>query len=393
MPSLKDGPMACTHPQMAAFTGELRQLRAHCIYLLQKHREAHPDQPWTPADGPGPSNVSEADLPKLKLVTTIAFDNGKPQFPPPKTRLSDELVYLATKFLKAGERGILYPYDFLLQGDINPDRIPSDPCPIIWAHGLPFFPVFKGYYILCGRQHADWVGWLLRQNARRLTKDFPYWTIGPVVAPGTAVELPRTVERQLHVHKPTSMKDCEKGMEKAATARDVVSALHNHGSVVPKTSSGGFVISELYRVPGYNVRCGPNYDDGQRSQYVDSSWFAANAIEDFDYMESVNAGYFNERNPRVIFSDSEDELAKKEPEVQAAIDQVKREDPAGCSLFDPAVMTRQTSTNTTANDDSKDADMDMDNELFYTNDDTSDDSRPAKRLRVTEPAHGTVDMQ
>lgn len=270
--------------------------------LLDNHEKSTPDQLWSAEDGAGPLWVNEADLPKLKLVTSWTKKGLKPGFPPRSTRLSDELVYLATKFLRAKDRGKLYPYDFFPQGDIRPERVPSDPCPIVFAHGLPFFPVFKGYYVLCGRQHAPWIGWILHPRIHSAIKGFPYWTIGPVVAPGTAVALERTIERQLHVHKPASMEECERGIERQQCARDVVSKNHADGSVVPLTSTGGFVVSELYHVPGYNVRCGPPLTNGRRADRIGRKWYRDNEVHSFDY-DRASKKYSNQRNPRVVSYD------------------------------------------------------------------------------------------
>lgn len=282
MPTIKDGPMACSKTSMVAYTHELKNLRSACIRYLEEHEKAYPDQIWSEEDGEGRAPTSDKDKARLKLVTKVPFQDGKPVFPPANTRLSDELVYLATKFLKLKDRARDYPYDFLSNGDIDPGRVPSGVGPIVFAHGLPFFPVFKGYYILCGRKHVSWVGWMLHDKEYRLIKGYPIWTIGPVVAPGSAVALERTVERQLRVHKAMSMRDVAKCEEAAASTRDVVSSFHNHGSVVPKTSAGGFIIAALYQVPGYSVHCGPNFDTGGKAESVSREFFKENRIEELD---------------------------------------------------------------------------------------------------------------
>ena len=303
---LKDGPMACSNIAMPIYTIKLKNQRDDCISLLNAHEKYTPDHFWHASDGPGNEPSTDRDKSCLKLATPIGFERGKPIFPPANTRLSDELVYLATKFIKTTDRGRDYPYDFQERGDIRPDRVPSGVGPIIWAHGLPFFPVFKGYYILCGREHAHWIGWMLHPKQFGTIKDYPTWTIGPVIAPGSAVQLARSVERQLRVHKPATAKEVDKGTEKNQGARDVVSMLHHHGTVVPRSSSGGFVICPLYRVQGYTIRVGPNAPGGMRANQMAKAYFKDNNIQDFDYDAALKVPYYNEKNP-LIYGDDDDE--------------------------------------------------------------------------------------
>lgn len=51
-----------------------------------------------------------------------------------------------------------YPEDFNRAGDIRADRTPEDPVPLFEVCGLFFFTVYKGYYILTGRQQAGVFG-------------------------------------------------------------------------------------------------------------------------------------------------------------------------------------------------------------------------------------------
>lgn len=315
MGQLKEGPMACAKANGINFTNELIQRKNECVIRLTEHNLQTPDILWKPQDGEGPAPFSEGDKAKFKLVTTITYDNGNPTgkivWPPKFTRLSDELVYLATKFLKASDRAANYPYDFNDRGDIREQRVPSGVSPIVWAHGLPFFPVFKGYYILCGREHARWVGWLLNKKEHRTTAAYPMWTIGPVVAPGSAVNLSRIVTRQMHLHVPKSAKDVEKRWEKVDTARDVVSTAHYMMSVVPKTPSKGFILAPIYQVEGYHVRCGPNTIGGKGLE-IGRRTLSNHGVADFDYDASLKRPYTNEENPAAIHSDESDETSEEE---------------------------------------------------------------------------------
>lgn len=236
----------------------------------------------------------------MRLVTIITFKNDKPVFPPPYTRLSDELVYLATKFLTTKVRGKDYPYDFLDKGDIRPDRVPSGVGPLVWAHGLPHFPVYKGYYILCGRKHAKWVGWIMNSPGP-LTKKYPMWTIGAVVAPESALGLPRTpriTERQLRVHKPRHTRDVENGSEKAPGAHDVVQKVHFDLSIVPRNSSGGYQLVPICQIPGYRIRVGPNWVNGRPAEMVNQEMFSAHGMESFDYAKALQKLYSNQMRPQ-----------------------------------------------------------------------------------------------
>jgi hypothetical protein len=316
MGQLKEGPMACGKANTINFTNELIQRKNDCANRLTEHNLQTPDVIWKPQDGEGHAPFSEGDKAKFKLVTTITYENGNPNnkiiWPPKFTRLSDELVYLATKFLKASERAAKYPYDFNDRGDIREQRVSSGVSPIVWAHGLPFLPVFKGYYILCGREHARWVGWLLNKKEHRITVAYPMWTIGPVVAPGSAVNLSRTVTRQMHLHVPKSAKDVEKRWEKVYTARDVVSTAHYLPSVVPKTPSKGFILAPIYQVEGYHVRCGPNTITGGKGLEIGRRTLSNHSVSDFDYDASLKRPYANEENPAAIHSDESDEPSEEE---------------------------------------------------------------------------------
>lgn len=290
--------MACEPDKKAAFLRTLNVLRADCIHLLEVHEHDIPDRYWRPGDPVTKTPPRSAkDRSRLKVCLTVTFNSDRePIFPPANTRLSDELVYLATKFLKSRERAIAYPYDFDVKGDIDPNRIPSGVAPLVRAHGLPFFPVYKGYYVLCGRKHAKWIGWLLNRKDRATTGRFPAWTIGPVVAPASAVEMSRTIERQLRVHKATTARHFEKGEEGRVAARDVVSTCHCDLSVVPRTPdmSGGYRVMPIYQVLGYSVQCGPDWDESQRAAVVDRRVFVEGGVG-FDYSAALKKPLVSQR--------------------------------------------------------------------------------------------------
>ncbi|KAJ5967452.1 hypothetical protein N7501_003700 [Penicillium viridicatum] len=45
-------------------------------------------------------------------------------------------------------RNARWPADFNTDGDIVPERWPMGDAVVLWMHGLPFLPVFSGYYLL-----------------------------------------------------------------------------------------------------------------------------------------------------------------------------------------------------------------------------------------------------
>jgi hypothetical protein len=102
-------------------------------------------------------------------------------------------------------------------------------------------------------------------------------------------------------------------MEKSPVARDVVSNKHFDGSVVPRDSKGGFMITPIYRVQGYSTKVGPNAADGPRAMQMGKLWFTKHRIQDFDWDAVSKVHYTNERNP-MIYGD--DEPAEAEEEVQ-----------------------------------------------------------------------------
>lgn len=295
---LKDAPAACEAEDHEAFVLALKANRVECIRQVEIHEHRTPDLFWRTGDPAGRPPRSEKDKARMKLVATVSYKNDKPVFPPAFTRLSDELVYLATKFLTVATRGKHYPYDFMKNGDIRRERVPSGVSPIVWAHGLPHFPVYKGYYILCGRKHAKWVGWWLNIPNWPTKKSYPVWTIGAVVAPASALGLPRAVERQLRVHKPSATRDVETGSEKYSGAHDVVQKVHYDHSIVPKNSSGGYRVIPICQTQGYQIRVGPNWPNGRLADVVHQEMFSANGLEHFEYNEALKKPYVNERCPQ-----------------------------------------------------------------------------------------------
>lgn len=145
------------------------------------------------------------------------------------------------------------------------------------------------------------------------------WTVGLVVAPGSAVDLPRAVERQLRVHKALSVADVEGNWEKIPAARDVVSTRHWDLSVVP-VLGGGYRLMPIYRVPGYNLRCGPDWENGRSASFVGREAWVESGVDDFDWDEFWEWEYRNEKFPD-YYSPHSDESGSEEEDETDEVDE------------------------------------------------------------------------
>ncbi|KAJ5808701.1 hypothetical protein N7474_009970 [Penicillium riverlandense] len=289
---IKNAMMACPVEEAANFTARLKTLRQSCISSLLELRH-FPDVIWQPSDGPGENPANEVDRIQLKLVIEVTWRDNKPDFPPANTRLSDELVYLAVKYIPAKARGSYWPYDFTVQGDIRTNRVPSGPPVIVWAHGLPFFPVYRGYYILTGREHARYIGWKLRVKDWGMCKHAAIWSIGAVLAPASAVALPRSLDRQLRLHTP-SMKELPSPWEKDLHP-DYMASRHHLCAVLPRGAGHAFIFP-LCKFQGYHVTCGPHPHDGFGTAQMKKDYFQE-WVEGFDFQTMVDKPYVNETVP------------------------------------------------------------------------------------------------
>ncbi|CAI7565293.1 unnamed protein product [Penicillium viridicatum] len=87
-------------------------------------------------------------------------DDGDLVTPPADVRLSDRLVFLivVNNICPGRHRNARWPADFNTDGDIFAERWPMGGAVVVWAHGLPFLPVFSDYYLLAGAglRHYLW---------------------------------------------------------------------------------------------------------------------------------------------------------------------------------------------------------------------------------------------
>lgn len=72
------------------------------------------------------------------------------EWPSEGTELSDAAAYMAVKLLAGSERSRRYPGDFDSNGNLRTIQVPLGPTMQIYAHGSYYFPVYRGYYVLCG---------------------------------------------------------------------------------------------------------------------------------------------------------------------------------------------------------------------------------------------------
>ncbi|KAJ5675357.1 hypothetical protein N7462_008254 [Penicillium macrosclerotiorum] len=145
------------------------------LWVSRRAAQDAPDRPmWTPE-----TVLSSLDIKGLNKSGKKDLTDGfpvygeKPTFegtrltnmPPAYVALTDEWVEIVCGLTTNRERGQKWPLDFNTQGDISADRIPVDPAPLKMAHGLFSFPVYRSYYILCGRTVARVLGYLFHDKS------------------------------------------------------------------------------------------------------------------------------------------------------------------------------------------------------------------------------------
>ncbi|KAJ6190943.1 hypothetical protein N7519_000964 [Penicillium mononematosum] len=115
------------------------------------------------------SPTAYSDKHNLPYYNEIELDDdGWLVTPPAGHRLSDALVFLIVgqNLVVARNRHGKWPADFNSDGDLNPDRWPQGDPVVIWAHGIPFIPVYADYYALVG-SHLHKYMWLLTKKLMR----------------------------------------------------------------------------------------------------------------------------------------------------------------------------------------------------------------------------------
>jgi hypothetical protein len=164
------------------------------ITALENAKRITPHPVWQ-ADYEAP--VGKLPSTALPLYVNVNIQsNGTHTVPPRGVKLSDENLYLVTKAVSYDERGKDYPEDFNRAGDIKPERTPEDPAPLFC--GLYFFAVYKGYYILGGRQYAIRFETKLANKVDKALTGSVGWTISKVQTPTGAHKANTALRRTYH---------------------------------------------------------------------------------------------------------------------------------------------------------------------------------------------------
>ncbi|KAJ6023898.1 hypothetical protein N7540_004695 [Penicillium herquei] len=166
--------------------------------------DAFQAEPETP-DYPPPSTTPQSLSPQPFHTVTIDF-----------------IVYLIVKTVSQTERGNHWPDVFTKAGDIKVGRDPQDPAPLAQAFGLPFFFVYKDYYVLCRKAH---------KMATESIKSGPKRP--------TSSEVPTISPWDPSLPPPTSSPCLAKYFrilaEESSKRYDVVRIQHDHGTIFWKT--------------------------------------------------------------------------------------------------------------------------------------------------------------
>ncbi|KAJ5615278.1 hypothetical protein N7537_000392 [Penicillium hordei] len=137
----------------------------------------------------------------LPYYDKIEFDsNGYLVLPPGDHRLSDALVFLIVGQNVAATRNRhgKWPADFDSAGDIYPRRWPMGHPVIVWAHGIPFIPVFADYYALVGSHLRKYL-WLITTKTSHAKLKHEGWHLGEITVSPKKLHPPVDMSRILNV--------------------------------------------------------------------------------------------------------------------------------------------------------------------------------------------------
>ncbi|RAH42181.1 uncharacterized protein BO95DRAFT_484916 [Aspergillus brunneoviolaceus CBS 621.78] len=216
-----------------AFKIQLQELATLCQRLCSTYRppkntwqlgDPKPPRPSLPI-GKNQSKIKKQDQLEIwgswPLVSTF-WDPAQHGWPPYGVRLPDAWVYIAIKLLSTTERHDKYPADFDGSGMVRQSRVPCGPTFVISAHGVFAYPIFKGYYVLCGEEGRKHCAWLLQRQRDAAGNKFQFKTIiaGPVLPP-SSMRPPHSSIVKLPRHRPVTTADSTtpKRLDKAETDR------------------------------------------------------------------------------------------------------------------------------------------------------------------------------
>ncbi|RAL08364.1 uncharacterized protein BO97DRAFT_446257 [Aspergillus homomorphus CBS 101889] len=208
------------------FKSRLEELHSLCKKLYHKYDA--PRGSWRQGD---PPPVAEPEHTKgrgtgskvgrreaIELWSTWPLVSGiwnpiQDGWPPYGVRLTDAWMYLAAKHLSNSERHKKFPGDFDQNGLIRQSRLPSGPTYLVSAHGMLVYPIYKGYYVLCGEAGRKYCTWLLQSQSEAVGNKFSFKSIivGPVIPP-TGTRSTHVFELQRHVPLSNSGTDAAAGL-------------------------------------------------------------------------------------------------------------------------------------------------------------------------------------
>ncbi|KAG0152674.1 hypothetical protein PDIDSM_2479 [Penicillium digitatum] len=169
---------------------ESQRLSKLIFTTTDKAGTSHPIDGQRNGKRPGPSSGGKINMDRVSAWMVFHFSIHN------YWDLVKQEACLALSYVRLTDEGIFYclctmtPYqlssrfqaDFDQHGDVRTSRIPLDPPMIIWANGLPWFPVYKAFYVLCGSWNP--ASHLVGRKYRSSTSEF---FIGVALAPADAV--------------------------------------------------------------------------------------------------------------------------------------------------------------------------------------------------------------
>lgn len=220
--------------------------------------------------------VKQFSDPSMQPTPTSDDKAGGEIWPPRYSALSDEWVYLVSKFKTVVERRQDYPLDFTSQGHLALGRIPEDPAPIIWAHHILFYPVYRGHTVLCGRHAASIITWKLH----KLQDLLPTGTyIGLVPIPDEILNHPdfpfgSSIFRYQDYHDKAS-EPLENEDKNSWVAKERELEVHDKWTVKPgdltiKFNSTGYSLIQIQNLP--NFKRSSNELNPKASVYTDEDF-------------------------------------------------------------------------------------------------------------------------
>lgn len=189
------------------------------------------------------------------------YDNTGKWIPPKQgLRLSDLQVYNASKNLKNEELHTLYPYDFESNGNVRTmkTRLSKNPCPLVWAHGLPWIVVNRDTVPLAGSDLCRDAVAPTTKSDKAVAAAPSAWTVGLILAPPAFVASNLDHARQLEYHHAEGTGASSKyPKESRLGACDTMTTEHHSAWCYLPNTDGSRKVFSILSVPGYHIACGP----------------------------------------------------------------------------------------------------------------------------------------